>query len=84
LKARALVGFALLLGVVTGCGPEFDRQSELKSFRVLAVQKDHPYARPGERVRLTMLDHDGADQGNRFIDRYWLAGRLGISNCEFP
>jgi hypothetical protein len=25
-----------------------------------------------------MLDHDGADQGNRFIDRYWLAG------CENP
>ena len=43
-----------------GCGPEFDPPSELHSLRVLAVQKDVPYAQPGETVNLQMLWQDAS------------------------
>ena len=41
-----------------GCGPDFDPPSELHSLRVLAVQKDLPYAQPGQTVNLQMLWQD--------------------------
>src|SRR6188768_474071 len=43
-----------------GCGPDFDPPSELHSLRVLAVEKDVPYAQPGEHVNLTMLWQDAS------------------------
>jgi len=43
-----------------GCGPDFDPPSELHSLRVLAVQKDVPYAQPGDTVNLQMLWQDGS------------------------
>jgi hypothetical protein len=51
----ALCGLALL-----GCGPQFDPPSELKSLRILAVQKDEPYAKAGDTVNLSMLWQDAS------------------------
>ncbi|HEX2670712.1 MAG TPA: hypothetical protein VHM25_07570, partial [Polyangiaceae bacterium] len=43
-----------------GCGPDFDPPSELHSLRVLAVQKDVPYAQPNSDVKLQMLWQDAS------------------------
>jgi hypothetical protein len=43
-----------------GCGPDFDPPSELHSLRVLAVEKDAPYAEPGGTVNLQMLWQDAS------------------------
>jgi hypothetical protein len=54
----AIVG---LLGLfLVACGPDFDPPSELHSLRVLAVQKDVPYAQPGDTVNLQMLWEDAS------------------------
>jgi hypothetical protein len=51
------------LGVfLLGCGPDFDPPSELHSLRVLGVQKDVPYAQPGQDVNLNMLWEDASDK----------------------
>jgi hypothetical protein len=46
---------------LSGCDPEFDPGSNVSSLRVLSVQADHPYAAPGDSVRLqaTSYDPDG-------------------------
>jgi hypothetical protein len=49
----------LSLGLL-GCGPDFDPPSELHSLRVLAVEKDVPYAQPGDTVNLSMLWQDAS------------------------
>lgn len=67
---RILIGLSLCLG---GCGIEFDPGSEVNSLRVFAVQKDRPYARPGEDVTLRMLWHDGSETP-RPVQRLWLSG----------
>jgi hypothetical protein len=68
---------ALLLGLgAIGCGPELEKQSEVDSLRVLAVQKSQPIARPGQRVDLKMLWHDGTEpdksKAPRNVDITWL------------
>src|SRR6478736_371423 len=45
---------------LAGCGPDFDPPSEIHSLRVLAVQKDHPYAQPGSDVNMQMLWQDAS------------------------
>jgi hypothetical protein len=70
-------GAALALGLALGCGVEFDPASELSGLRVLAVKKSSPYARPGERVDLTLLWHD-AEPGRPPPQVAWLAV------CENP
>ena len=55
------LAIAGLLGLfLVGCGPDFDPPSELHSLRVLAVQKDVPYAQPGQTVNLQMLWEDAS------------------------
>jgi len=54
---RSIGAFSLFL---LGCGPDFDPPSELHSLRVLAVQKDVPYAQPGDTVNLQMLWQDAS------------------------
>jgi hypothetical protein len=70
-----------------GCASNFEPASKLKTLRVLAVQKDKPYARPGDTVHLQMLVSDprsrnvldgGRDAGTRELSVGWLAG------CENP
>lgn len=48
-----------LIGSTASCGADFDPPSKVNSLRVVAVQKDHPYAKPGELVTLKMLWTDG-------------------------
>src|SRR5260221_6994437 len=75
-KSRAL---ALLLALsAVGCAPHFDSPSKLGSLRVLAVQKDKPYAHPGDTVTLRMLLTDASKSGPRHVNIAWLGG------CENP
>ena len=75
LRARCLLGGAALLAL--GCGAEFDSPAEIKSLRVFGVQKDLPYARPGETVSLTLSWHDGSpkvdpkDPAKRRVNLAW-------------
>jgi hypothetical protein len=61
-----------------GCGPELERVSELNNLRVLGVQKDKPYAAPGEEVNLAMLWEDGSQNPPRNVQIFW------IGDCENP
>jgi hypothetical protein len=54
------------------CAPDIDPQSELKGLRVLAVQKDKPYAKPSDSVTLTILTHDV--DGPRPLQYLWAGG----------
>ena len=56
-----------------GCGPDFDPPSELHSLRVLAVQKDKPYAQPGDTVNLQMLWEDASLNVGRPVTIAWSA-----------
>jgi hypothetical protein len=73
----AVVVQALLFGL--GCAPDFEPASTLDSVRVLGVQKDKPYARPGDTVTLRMLVTDATPSGARPIEIIWLGGF-----CEHP
>jgi hypothetical protein len=59
---RSSSGVAVLLAgwFASACGVGFDRPSEVKTLRVLAVQKDVPYPAAGSTVTLSLLWHDGA------------------------
>jgi hypothetical protein len=73
MKLRLMLGL-LALGGLPSCAPEFEPASELNSLRMLAVQKDKPYARPGDEVRLQLLWHDATSEPSREIQIQWLAG----------
>jgi len=67
-----LTGCAALLSLFSvGCGPDFDPPSELRSLRVLAVQKDVPYAQPGQTVNLKMLWQDASQLAGRDVQVAW-------------
>lgn len=72
-RRRAWLGF-LAAAACVGCGAAFDPPSEVNTLRILAVQKDKPYARPGDSVDLSMLWYDGAANGEREISRLWVSG----------
>jgi hypothetical protein len=58
---RVLRSALPVLGLLAlGCGPKFDPPSELQSLRVLGVQKDKPYAKPGDTINLQMLWEDAS------------------------
>jgi hypothetical protein len=74
-----------VLPIAVGCGADFDSPDQIKTLRVIAVQKDHPYAAPTEDpmnpslVNMTMLWHDGVPRQNdtdsaRPIQRLWFSG----------
>src|ERR1700749_3129554 len=68
LRSRIARTFALMswLAVGASCGGSgFEPSSKVQSLRVLALQKEPPYARPGETVSLKVLYWDGrtADSG---------------------
>ena len=67
----------LLVLLLLGCGEGFDEAYEVQTLRVLAVQKDEPYAMPDSDVNLRMLWHDGsrdADDENRNVQVHWFGG----------
>ncbi len=83
MRRRASPAGALLALFVASCASSFDSGSTLKGLRILGIQKDKPYAHPGETVHLKMLfddprsqfNHvDGADAGHKSISVQWLAG----------
>lgn len=57
-KKQLACGLVLLVSL-SGCGPELDPISEVKTLRIMGVSKSAPYARPGETVDLHMLWEDG-------------------------
>jgi len=76
-RVSGAVSLLLLGGILSGCGPDFNPPSELHTLRVMGVQKDKPYAQPGDTVNLTMLWEDASPKafdasGNaRDITRVW-------------
>src|ERR1700753_3835909 len=79
-RRSLLAAFSVFTAIA--CASRFDPASKIASLRVLAVQKDKPYARPGDTVRLSMRLASGAagtEAGaSRPINIYWLTG------CENP
>jgi hypothetical protein len=74
---------ATLLGATlsVGCGVSFDSGSKVNTLRVLAAQKDTPYARPGDEVSLQVLWHDPARQADPSLP----PPRIGwIAACDNP
>ena len=68
-KARyplLLASFFALSSVA--CGAQFDPQSELQTLRILAVQKDKPYAKPGEDVEMRKHFIQTNARDARFVD----------------
>jgi hypothetical protein len=59
---------------LVGCGAELERASEVTGLRVIAVQKDKPYADPGDTIAMKMLYVDGSEEAGRPIQIGWLAG----------
>ncbi|MBN1605445.1 MAG: hypothetical protein JW940_02370 [Polyangiaceae bacterium] len=68
--SRALVALAFALPALGACGSDFAPGSRITGLRVLAVQADEPYARPGETVHLRAL---GVDTRERPIVWAWAA-----------
>jgi len=69
-----LLGACSALSFGSGCKNDFDPGSRVTSLRVLAVQADAPYAKPGESVSLDAL---AFDPSNRPITWGW-------TYCENP
>jgi len=68
IDSRALLFLGVLL---LGCGPAFDPPDQLHSLRVLGVQKDIPYAKPGQTVNLQMLWEDASPMAGRTVTITW-------------
>ncbi len=78
LLAPALAALALPL-LAASCGDTFAPASEISSLRVLAVQKSAPYAKPGAKVRMSMLLADGSAARTRPVEITWLGGCVNPS-----
>lgn len=73
---------AASLGLLLGCGADFDTQDKVSTLRVFAVQSDAPYAAPTldpsspSQVHLTMLSHNALpeDAGALPVQRLWFSG----------
>lgn len=79
MRSSLLFSLASLASLaILSCSPTFEPQSKIQSLRVLAVQKDKPFARPGETVTLRMLLADGSKEAPRPVQVLWLSG------CENP
>jgi len=71
-----LTGLAAL-GVAAGCAAGFDPPTEVSGLRVLGVEADIPYAKPGDTVTLKMTVSDGlrdADGKPRPLQIVWIGG----------
>jgi len=58
MKPLQLASILLASSVLSACTTDFDPGSRVTHLRVLAVQADHAYARPGEEVKLEALAFD--------------------------
>lgn len=87
--STALLGLALALGGgawLASCGPSpFPDESLINSVRILATRADHPYAKPGDTVTLTVLATDQRPSKPEPMVVYWLPDPLtGKLFCENP
>jgi hypothetical protein len=82
---RRSSGFLVLLGALgaVACGAGFKPGSELDSLRVLAVQKDEPYAKPGDTVSLAMLWDDASPKASRPVTIAWVSGCFNPPGDEY-
>jgi hypothetical protein len=83
----ALVGLGLGGGAwLASCGPAgFPDESVISSVRILATRADHPYAKPGETVTLTVLATDQRPSKPEPMVVYWIPDPLtGKLFCENP
>ena len=78
-RSRLAVPFGGSAAIGRACAPSFDPPSKVQSFRVLAVQKDKPYAKPGETVNFSMLYDDASPSAPRPIHIAWLPGSRILS-----
>jgi hypothetical protein len=80
LRHSSLLRCFALASCLFGCGPSFDPPTEIKTLRILGVQKDKPYALPGDDVNLSILWYDGSAAGSadppRRVQIQWLGGCL--------
>lgn len=58
MKQLGLLPLFLAVSGLAACGADFDPGSRVSTLRVLAVQADQPFARPGETVTLSSLSYD--------------------------
>lgn len=58
MKAFSIRIAALFPLLTLGCGEELEPGTKVDSFRVIAQRVDQPYARPGEKVKLSALSFD--------------------------
>jgi len=78
LLMRLRVRFALLgllpaiAGAWLACGPKgFQDSALVNSVRILATRADHPYAKPGDTVTLSVLADDGRSSQPEPMVIYW-------------
>jgi hypothetical protein len=57
--------------LLCGCGPRFDPPNQLTTLRILGVQKDLPYAKPGQTVNLSILWEDASPAAGRNVRITW-------------
>lgn len=73
MSSKGCWGLGVVALLCAGCGGTgFDSPSMVTTLRALAVQKDVPYARPGEDVTTSLLWHDPA--APRDVEVRWFAG----------
>jgi hypothetical protein len=89
--STVLVGLGLLFAGgawLVSCGPSpFPDESLINSVRIFATRSDHPYAKPGEAVTLTVLaaDERSPSPSQEPMVLYWLPDPLtGKLFCENP
>lgn len=88
-RLTAIAGFALAAAAGawgTSCGPSpFPDESLINSVRILATRADHPYAKPGDTVTLTVLATDQRPSKPEPMVIYWIPDPLtGKLFCENP
>ncbi|HEY8944839.1 MAG TPA: hypothetical protein VIM73_11285, partial [Polyangiaceae bacterium] len=84
-RARSLALALWIAPALAGCGTGFDPGSEIRTLRVLGVQKSNPFPSPGETVDLTALWHDGlSDANDREIHLTWLPPCFNPPGDQYP
>lgn len=84
-KTSSGAGWLLLAGLLGACTPEFESQSLVGKFRIIAVEADPPAGLPGQEVLLTPLV--SKSQLGRFPILVWLTcipypGQTGMQCLE--
>jgi hypothetical protein len=73
----SLVAATALLAVgvnVNGCAADFDSSAIVNTLRVIGIQKDKPYAKPGDEVNLAALWTDANERPAGEVTFWWIAG----------